>query len=142
MSKADKMFEELGYEIEDEEGICRIYKIAKFGSILTFVFYKNTTDERYKLKIYEKYLSMQELQAINEKCKELRMDISKDKIQFISNNKMHISINFLGEYTIEEITEETQKYIEENKNNPKLFMDLTFSPIVKRKLNLVRAKLW
>lgn len=71
MSKADEMFEELGYEIENEDEICRIYKIAKFGNILMFVFYKNATDERYRLKVYEKYLSMQELQAINLKCKEL-----------------------------------------------------------------------
>lgn len=68
---ADEMFEELGYEIEDEGGICRIYKVAKFGNVLTSVFYKDSTDERYRLKIYEKYLTMQELQAINKKVEEL-----------------------------------------------------------------------
>lgn len=67
MSKADEMFEELGYE-KQHEGT---YKREK----QTIVFYFDTKE----VAIYKKdengigidFIDMQELQAINEKVKEL-----------------------------------------------------------------------
>ncbi len=66
MSKADKMFEELGYE--------------KFEGLRTIDFYNNDGliqfDKNYKVIHINKneetdFIAMQELEAINEKCKEL-----------------------------------------------------------------------
>lgn len=66
MSKADEMFEELSYK--------------KFEGLRTIDFYTNNGliqfDKNYKVIHINKdeetdFMSMQELQAINEKCKEL-----------------------------------------------------------------------
>lgn len=63
MSKADEMFEELGYikYYENE------YEIQFKNSIWRIVFMKIP-----KQIIISNILTMQELQAMNEKCKELR----------------------------------------------------------------------
>lgn len=67
MSKADEMFEELGYT--KFEGL---YKIEYKGEEKSIEF-----DKRYNTVIVEKYveykdyIEIQELQAINEKCEEL-----------------------------------------------------------------------
>lgn len=71
MSKANEMFENLGYIVEEDECKIRILSQARFGECLKIVFHKDFTDEKYKMKMYEQYVSMQELQAINQKCKEL-----------------------------------------------------------------------
>lgn len=68
---ADEMFEKLGYLVEEDNDKCRIYKIACFGNILMVIFNKDCSDEKYRLKIYENYISMELLQAINQKVKEL-----------------------------------------------------------------------
>lgn len=73
MSEADEMFKELGYE-----------KATDIRTDIGCVFYKNEKHFIYnehpkiifhykikKLTIQNDYLSMQELQAINEKVKEL-----------------------------------------------------------------------
>lgn len=81
MKTADKMFEELGYEIERGKTYVIYWKIAKRQS-LNFYQYQNETqiEFNYTYKTIEKrelfktkadIISMQELQAINEKCKEL-----------------------------------------------------------------------
>ena len=70
MSKADEMFEKLGYEIKEHKPMFdnnfidifnkKIHKIIRF------------TKGEKTIEIYGMpKLSMQELQAINEKCKEL-----------------------------------------------------------------------
>ena len=66
MSKADEMFEELGYKKEDDE-----YWIIYKGEEKDITFNK-----KYKnVEVYDEresqYMTMRELQAINEKCKEL-----------------------------------------------------------------------
>lgn len=73
MSKADKMFEELGYTIKEKVRFTLdrlVYKNLKDDTMISFC-------EEYKVvlktqNIYPKSITMQELQAINEKCKELR----------------------------------------------------------------------
>lgn len=66
MSKADEMFEELGYKIDDENNyVTAFYKNDKlFGQFINFY---------HAFKTFNKIgsITMQELQAINEKCREL-----------------------------------------------------------------------
>lgn len=70
MSKIDKMFEELGYEIDSTHEIeghlyyCKDYIRIDFD-LKRKEFYK------YNLSGYRCPITMQEQQAINEKCKEL-----------------------------------------------------------------------
>ena len=86
MSKADEMFKELGYKLTDEK-ICPhsyryIKEIDKFrkkeiilekaNKLITICYYKIDVDGcMNSIKRIEYHLSMQELQAINEKVKEL-----------------------------------------------------------------------
>lgn len=70
MSKADEMFKELGYvKIRDDERFIKYKKKYKNDNIVmdkeTKDFIKNFDSE------YWKAVTMQELQAINEKCREL-----------------------------------------------------------------------
>ena len=70
MSKADKMFEELGYEIDSTYEIENHFYYCKEWKKIDFDlerkdFYK------YNLSNCRCPINMQELQAINEKCKEL-----------------------------------------------------------------------
>lgn len=73
MSKADEMFEKLGYEkMEDSKtNIGCIYvnykKYSMFQTIVKIIFHYKTK----KITIANEYMTMQELQAINEKVKEL-----------------------------------------------------------------------
>ena len=72
MSKADKMFEELGYTIKEKVRFTLdrlVYKNLKDDTMISFC-------KEYKVvlktqNIYPKAINMQELKAINEKCKEL-----------------------------------------------------------------------
>ena len=72
MSKADKMFEELGYTIKEKVRFTLdrlVYKNLENVTMISFC-------EEYKVvlktqDIYPKAIDMQELQAINEKVKEL-----------------------------------------------------------------------
>ena len=71
MSKADEMFEDLGYYLDTENKSILIlvnddYEEIKFNKV-DKEFYKAYHDEYC-------YISIQELQAINEKVKELRME--------------------------------------------------------------------
>lgn len=77
MSKADKMFEELGYKkIRDNEKEI-LYKKDKVSQeyFIAFGFETKTVMCEYADEDYEMNgafdFNMQELQAINEKCKEL-----------------------------------------------------------------------
>ena len=87
MSKADKMLEELGYRkvsylvkssIDLGNKIC--YE-KNYG--MAYLIFNFDIDKFTFGKVSENFLpcycTMQELQAINEKCKELRMDIEKWK---------------------------------------------------------------
>lgn len=75
MSKADKMFEELGYKKYTSDD-CIMYMKDLF--MITFIIPNKRFITEYKQgdynfpKIRPFEISMQELQAINEKCKELK----------------------------------------------------------------------
>lgn len=77
MSKADKMFEELGYIKSFEDNYEMFSKTLFNGEIKTIVFNINKglidirTDDLYNIQVVTSILNIQELKAINEKCKEL-----------------------------------------------------------------------
>ena len=76
MIKADEMFEKLGY-VKVNIGDMIIYK--KDGHEICFYLYKNNFD--CGCGIGREIITMQELQAINQKCKELRVDrLSEEEI--------------------------------------------------------------
>lgn len=86
MSKADEMLEELGYELKDKK-ICPhsyVYRkniskfdikeiiIQKANKLITICYYKiDTHGHMQSLDLIEYHLSIQELQAIYQKCIEL-----------------------------------------------------------------------
>lgn len=89
MKTADEMFEELGYELIDEKICPHSYRynknisrfnikeiiLEKANKLITICYYKVDIDGSMEsLNLIEYHLSMQELQAINEKVKELRVD--------------------------------------------------------------------
>ena len=71
MSKADKMLEELGYESCKSPFKSNLLYEDKYGYRIWFdtEFKEFTKENGYG---YADNITMQELQAINEKCKELR----------------------------------------------------------------------
>lgn len=74
MSKADEMFEKLGYELVTESKYILEYKkqLENFSKFITFdLLDKAFTTFNYVVSNCQSYITMQELQAINEKCKEL-----------------------------------------------------------------------
>jgi len=90
MSKADEMFEELEYEkiVEHEfkepenydDGVTELILYRDEIKRLEISFWNDKTIS--KTSNYDvSYLTMQELQAINEKVKELRLDIKSKEIQ-------------------------------------------------------------
>ena len=69
MSKADEMFGKLGYVVEETRSNIFIGEgLENFNSL--FVIHKKSQS----IKFYKMLISKQELQAINEKVKELRLD--------------------------------------------------------------------
>ena len=66
MSKADKMFEKLGYEKEERNRADVYIKHCKY---ITKQFGLNNETKSIMIDVH--YITMQELQAINEKVKEL-----------------------------------------------------------------------
>lgn len=77
MSEADKMFEELGYIKKEEKNYIRYNKFGNvgFGEMIDFDL-KNKkfrlTNKTCQGNTHFRYGTMQELQAIIQKCKELR----------------------------------------------------------------------
>ena len=70
MSEADNMLKELGYEdLSDETGFGCIKLYGKYDKRIGF--YNDKTFTVYGYLDGFEYLDMQELQAINMKCKEL-----------------------------------------------------------------------
>ena len=88
MSKADEMFEKIGYKLEDKKICPHSYKyikkwkfsvkeivIEKASKSIDICYYHIETDGKISpILCIEHYLKFEELQAIIEKCKELRMD--------------------------------------------------------------------
>ena len=80
MSKADKMFEKLGYKKYCSLQTCRYVRYCNIvnGEREYIIFSKNKTVRfQYLYTQVSKSITMQELQAINEKVRELRLDIMK-----------------------------------------------------------------
>ena len=70
MSKADEMFEELGYEVSNSEFVEELDTTTNTivdNGYIKIIFYNNKT----MIIDADDILNMQELQAINEKVKEL-----------------------------------------------------------------------
>ena len=91
MSEADKMLKELGYKKYTSED-CIMYMKDLF--MITFIIENKTFISEYKQgdynfpKIRPFEINMQELQAINKKCKELRLDMTvRDFLKDILNKK-------------------------------------------------------
>ena len=77
---ADKMFEKLGYKKYNELQSCRYVRYCDIvnGEKEYIIFSKNKTVRfQYLYTHVSKNITMEELQAINKKCKELRLDIIK-----------------------------------------------------------------
>lgn len=66
MSKADEMFEKLGYKKEERNSADVYIKHCKY---MTRQIGFNTETKNVMIDVH--YITIQELQAINEKCKEL-----------------------------------------------------------------------
>ncbi len=71
MSKADKMFKELEYEKHSSKIHERYDLYSPDDDHLIRIVFNNKT-RRLAIHCYGEALDMQELKAINEKCKELR----------------------------------------------------------------------
>ena len=93
MSKADEMFEKLGY-LKESDYYYRSKEDAVKHKQIRFMKQAKEFIVESKLRFsYE--ITMQELQAINEKCKELRMDLEEIKKQFEKGN-VDLTIIFNG----------------------------------------------
>ena len=92
MSKADEMFKELGYEDLSEESaaacICLYGKQDK-----RIGFYTDMTIDCYEQYDGSGYIEIQELQAINEKVKELRMELVENSLKTINE---YCTSNYMG----------------------------------------------
>ena len=75
MSEADKIFEDLGYKIETNEEDLLEYKkqLSDCSKFIRFDLYDKIFTTFYYMALYDNqsYFDMQELKAINLKCKEL-----------------------------------------------------------------------
>ena len=103
MNEADKMFEELGYELTDKKICPHSYRyikeidkfrtkeivIEKSNKLITICYYKVDLQGYIEpLNLIEYHLSLKELQAINKKVEELRMDMTvRDFLNNISNTR-------------------------------------------------------
>ena len=78
MSKADELFKELGYEKADESFSSILYEKNISLSERVYIYFKldeklvqaEYVDDDYEMR-GASYLNMQELKAINQKCKEM-----------------------------------------------------------------------
>ena len=92
MSKADEMFEELGYTVSNgkwEEHLNTTTNTVVDNGYIQIIFYTNRT-------IYidsDDIMNMKELQAINKKVEELRMARVKKIIQTIKLHKFKTEVN-------------------------------------------------
>ena len=114
MKTADSMFEELGYRKYYENE----YEIQFRNSIWQIIFLKIPK----KISI-SNILTMQELKAINEKCKELRMDINKqeheEKIKELEKERDGIYADYqdLGKAYYDSIPKQVIKELKEKIHN-------------------------
>lgn len=71
MKSAKEMFEELGYKVNEDEYKIIIYKTNVTGVMLYSCVFYNTNNKKFRLKIYEQYMSLELLKAINQQINEL-----------------------------------------------------------------------
>lgn len=71
MSEADKLFKELGYELHSSKSRDRFDLYSKVDDELLIRIVFNKITKRIEIYCYDEALDMQELKAINMKCKEL-----------------------------------------------------------------------
>lgn len=71
MSKADELFDKADFNKYEYNGKIEYLSREKSHEI---IFYLNTKLIESRCGIGSEYITMQEIKAINEKCKELRMD--------------------------------------------------------------------
>ncbi len=90
MSKADKMFKELGFNMLEVYEVEVIYR-SEFRQI-TFDL-RNKLISVSDLEFMSAYFSYDELQAINEKAKELRMELVEKAIKTINE---YCTSNYTG----------------------------------------------
>ena len=72
MSEADKLFEELGYNISEKlkNGIVYLKETDEEDMEISFIDYDDY-GETVEVDKFNRLITMQELKAINKKCKEL-----------------------------------------------------------------------
>lgn len=70
-SKADKMFEELGYRVEHYHYNCDNSDIYTYHEKNRTNFLRFNTAEQSFYSLFDKTYNIEELKAINQKCKEL-----------------------------------------------------------------------
>ena len=68
---AKEMFEKLDYKVNGDEYKIIIYKTNVTGAMLYSCVFYNTNNKKFRLKIYEQYMSLELLQAINKQIEEL-----------------------------------------------------------------------
>ena len=71
MSKADKMFEELGYKLNHCHYSCNDTDVYTYHEKNSHNFLRFKTSNRTFFSMFDKVFDVKELQAIYEKCKEL-----------------------------------------------------------------------
>ena len=71
MSKADEMFNELGYELLNEYDKDFDNNFIVYLKVAKTIRFKKSNHKVSVRDTQRNYIDMQELQAINEKCKEL-----------------------------------------------------------------------
>lgn len=74
MSKADEMFEKLGYKKEYNLQINDINYYKNYDNVIHFILGRKSFFKSGEFDGMHDYITMQELKAIIKKCKELRMD--------------------------------------------------------------------
>lgn len=72
---ADEMFEELGYKIDGQETKLEVEYINDDKKIIYFDKYRKVILSYNEYDENTEELTLQDLQAINKKCKELRLDM-------------------------------------------------------------------
>ena len=120
MSKADKMFEELGYKQE---------KYELFPNVFVLRYYDRISYKSVSFNLDKKFYSVscmnenfeEVTKAINEKCKELRMDMSKQEHEFLDSLLIEVyKANFTQEQLNKMTVDEKKDYIKQTKSFQRL----------------------
>ena len=89
MSEADKMLEKIGYTVSEQikNGIVYLKETDDEDMEISFIDYEDY-GKTVEVDKFDGLITMQELRAINMKCKELRLDMTvRDFLKDILNKK-------------------------------------------------------